>query len=214
MFQYEKIGVLEGIDTNKASASKECELCHYCYCKDIGFKFEPHVCNKCHDVLIAAYELKNIAILNVKGVGSRCILWGISRDEAANRLNNSVLKDKGVLQMDFRANKTPIEVIKESAFGGTYFRDIYSGINEKWYWNSWKVFDQLKNIDQKFYCSDYYDASVNKCSVKCGTLLRLWENKGWIIEMDPYGWFQLYFRYWLGRRSEDDERQITRLKKL
>ena len=97
MFQYEKIGVLEGIDTNKSSASKECELCHYWYFKDVGFKFEPHVWNKCHDVLIAAYELKNIAILNVKGVGSRCILWGISRDEAANRLNNSVLKDKGVL---------------------------------------------------------------------------------------------------------------------
>ena len=133
MFQYEKIGVLEGIDTNKASASKECELCHYWYFNDVGFKFEPHVCNKCHDVLTAAYELKNIAILNVKGVGFRCILWGISRDEAANRFNHSVLKDKGVLQMDFRANKTPIEVIKEGAFGGTYFRDSYSGINEKWY---------------------------------------------------------------------------------
>ena len=34
--------------------------------------------------------------------------------------------------MDFGANKTPIEVIKESAFGGTFFRDIYSGVNEKW----------------------------------------------------------------------------------
>ena len=97
MFQYEKIGVLEGIDTNKASASKECELCHYWYFKDVGFKFEPHVCNKCHDVLIAAYELKNITILNVKGVGFRCILWGISRDEATNRLNHSALKDKGLL---------------------------------------------------------------------------------------------------------------------
>ena len=97
MFQYEKIGVLEGIDTNKASASKECELCHYWYFNDVGFKFEPHVCNKCHDVLTAAYELENIAILNVKGVGFRCILWGISRDEAANRFNHSVLKDKGVL---------------------------------------------------------------------------------------------------------------------
>ena len=33
--------------------------------------------------------------------------------------------------MEFWANKTPIEVIKEGAFGCTYFRDIYSGINEK-----------------------------------------------------------------------------------
>ena len=49
--------------------------------------------------------------------------------------------------MDFNPNKTPIEIIKEGAFGGTYFRDIYSGINEKWYKNSWKEFDQLKNID-------------------------------------------------------------------
>ena len=64
---------------------------------DLEFRFEPHVCNKCHDVLMTAYELKNIAILNVKGVDFRCILWGISRDEAVNRLNNSVLEDKGVL---------------------------------------------------------------------------------------------------------------------
>ena len=46
---------------------------------------------------MTAYELKNIAILNVKGVGIRCILWGISRDESVNRLNNSLLKDKGFL---------------------------------------------------------------------------------------------------------------------
>ena len=71
-----------------------------------------------------AYELKTIAKLNVKGVAYRCILWGISRNEAVNRLKNSVLEDKGVLQMDFRANKTLAEIIKEGVFGGTYFRDI------------------------------------------------------------------------------------------
>ena len=92
-----KIDVSEGIDTNKISASKECMLFHYWYFKDVGFKSKPHVCNKCHDVLMNAYNLKNIAILNVKGVNFRCILWGISRDEAVNRLNNSVLEDKGVL---------------------------------------------------------------------------------------------------------------------
>ena len=78
--------VSEGIGTNKTSASKECMLCRYWYFKDVGFKYEPHVCNKCHDVLMTAYELKNIAILNVKGVDFRCILWGISTDEAVNWL--------------------------------------------------------------------------------------------------------------------------------
>ena len=53
--------------------------------------------------------------------------------------------------MNFSPNKIPIEIIKESAFGGTYFGDIYSGINEKWYKNSWKEFVYLKNIDAKFY---------------------------------------------------------------
>ena len=71
-------------------------LCPYWYFKDVGFRFELHVCNKCHDVLITAYELKNIAILNA-GFNFRCILWGISRDEAVNRLNNPVLEDKSVL---------------------------------------------------------------------------------------------------------------------
>ena len=112
--------------------------------------------------------------------------------------------------MDFGANKTPVEVIREGVFGETYFRDIYSGINGKWYRKSLKEFDQLKDIDQEIYCSDYYDVSVYKYGVKCGTLLRFWENKGWINEIDPYGWFQWYFRYWLGRRLEGDERQINR----
>ena len=76
--------------------------------------------------------------------------------------------------MDFGANKTPVEVILEGAFGGTYFRDIYSVVNEKSYKKSWKEFDQLKNINQKFYCTDYYDVSVNKYDVKCGISLRFW----------------------------------------
>ena len=158
---------------------------------------------------MADMNLKNIAVLNVKGADFRCILWGISRDEAVNRLNNSVLVDKGVSQIDFGANIAPTEVIKEGALGETYFRDIYSGGTGKWYKKSWKEFDQLKDIDQKYYCSSYYDVSVNKYGVKCGTSLRFWENKGWINEIDPYGWFQWYFRYWLGRRSKDDKRKIN-----
>ena len=72
-------------------------ICHYWYFKDIGFKFKLYLCKKCHNVLMTANELKNVAILNKKGADFRCILWGISRDEAANRLNNSVLEDKGLL---------------------------------------------------------------------------------------------------------------------
>ena len=68
--------------------------------------------------------------------------------------------------MDFGANKTPAEIIKEDKFGGTYFRDIYSGVNGKWYRKPWKEFDQLKNIDPKYYYSNYYDVNVNKYCVK------------------------------------------------
>ena len=77
-----------------------------------------------------------------------------------------------------------------------------------------KEVDQLKNIDVKFYASDYYNEKLNKYKVKTGTLLRFWEDKGWINEIDPYGWFERYFRHWLGRRSEDDKRQINRWKKI
>ena len=97
MLQYEKIDVSEGIHVNKISASKKCELCHYWFFKDVGFKFEKHVCNGCHDLLTMAYSLKNIAILSAKGATFRCILMGISKNEGLKRLNNSVTYDRGVL---------------------------------------------------------------------------------------------------------------------
>ena len=97
MLWYQKIDVLEGIDVNKTSTSKECELCHYWFFKDIRFKFEDYVCNRCHDLLTMAHSLKNIAILSTKGGIFRCILMGISKNEGLKRLNNSVTYDRGVL---------------------------------------------------------------------------------------------------------------------
>ena len=97
MLQYEKNDASKGIDVNKTSASKECKLCHYWFFKDVGFKFEKHVCNWCHDLLTVAYSLKNIAILSAKGDSFRCLLTGISKNEALQKLNNSVTYDRGVL---------------------------------------------------------------------------------------------------------------------
>ena len=115
--------------------------------------------------------------------------------------------------MDFGVRKTPVEVIKEGAFGGTYFREIYSGFNGKWYRKTCKEFDTLNNIDQKFYCSNYC-SNCSNYAVKCGTTLKIWENKGWNNPIDPHGWFQWYFRYWLGSRSLDDKIKIARWKEI
>ena len=88
MIRYNKIDVSEGIDVNKTSASRKCGLCHYWFCKDIGFKFEEHVCNGCHGLLTMTSSLKDIAILSAKSATFRCILMGISKNEALKRLNN------------------------------------------------------------------------------------------------------------------------------
>ena len=65
--------------------------------KEVGFKFEEHLCNKCHDLLTMAYSLKNIAILSAKGTTFRCLLMGNSKNEALKKLNNSVTDDIEVL---------------------------------------------------------------------------------------------------------------------
>ena len=66
--------------------------------RNVGFRFEPHVCNKCHDVLMTAYKVKDIAIRNVKEVDFRCISWIIGRDEAVNRLNNSMSEQRSLVK--------------------------------------------------------------------------------------------------------------------
>ena len=51
MLEYERIDISEGIDINKTNLSKECDICHYWYFKNIGFKYEPYLCNGCHDLM-------------------------------------------------------------------------------------------------------------------------------------------------------------------
>ena len=65
MLQYEKIDVSEGIDVNKRSSSKESMLSHYWFFKDVGLKFEEHVCNGCHDLLTIAIFIAKELVLGV-----------------------------------------------------------------------------------------------------------------------------------------------------
>ena len=97
MLKYGKIDASEIIDVNKTSAWKERDLCSHWFFKDVRFKFEEHVCNRCHDLLTMAHSLKNIATLSAKGNTFRCLLMGISKNKTLKRLNNSVTYDRGVL---------------------------------------------------------------------------------------------------------------------
>ena len=98
MLEYKRIDISEGIGVNKTNFSKECDICHYWYFKDIGFKHEPYFCNGCHDLMQKAMSFNNITIVHVKGNAYRSNFWYTSKDEAINIINGSILLDKrGVL---------------------------------------------------------------------------------------------------------------------
>ena len=71
MLEYDKIDISEGIDVNKTSASKECHICHYWYFKDIDFKYEPYLCNGCHDLVQKSMIFNYVAIVYVNGSAYR-----------------------------------------------------------------------------------------------------------------------------------------------
>jgi len=127
-----------------------------------------------------------------------------------NKKNELIFEDNP----DFRPNLSPKEVLQLGSFGGTYFRPIYSSVTKQKYGK--EVWEELPkdwlaglNIRTQV-ASSVYDNKVNKYGVKCGASLEEWENSGWIVKQDPYGWFQWYCRFYQGRRTEDDERQIGR----
>ena len=66
MLEYDQIDEPEQIDTNKTSASKECNICHFCYFLDKEFKFQPYACNGCHDLTRKTMSPGNVAIIFVK----------------------------------------------------------------------------------------------------------------------------------------------------
>ena len=102
MLEYDRIDISERIDVDKTSLSKECHICHYWYCKDIGFRYEPYLCNGCHDLVQNAMSFNTVAIVYVKGRAYRIHFWYMSKDDAINIMNGSNLVDeRGALQKFF-----------------------------------------------------------------------------------------------------------------
>ena len=94
MIYYDRIDVSEGIDVNKTSVSKECNVCHYLYFLNYKFKFQPNACNRCYNLLMMFVNLSDIAILNIKGSDYCCIISLICKNEAINLLQNSDLTER------------------------------------------------------------------------------------------------------------------------
>ena len=94
MLYYDRIDVFKVIDVNKKSASKEFDICHYWCFLNFSFKFQPNVCNRCHDLLMMSINLSNIAVLNIKGSDYCCIISLISKNEAINLMQNAYLTEK------------------------------------------------------------------------------------------------------------------------
>ena len=75
MLEYDRSDILEGIDVNKINASKESDNFPYWYFKDIGFKYEPYLCNGCHDLMQKTMSFNDVASAYVKGSAYRIHFW-------------------------------------------------------------------------------------------------------------------------------------------
>ena len=82
MIEYGRIDISEGVDVNRTSLSKECDIFHYCHFKNIGFKYEPYLCNGCHDLMQKAMSFNKIAIVYVKENACKIHFWYMSKDGA------------------------------------------------------------------------------------------------------------------------------------
>ncbi|CAO1636816.1 unnamed protein product [Parajaminaea phylloscopi] len=118
----------------------------------------------------------------------------------------------------FVPSLTPEEVMRGGAFGGTYFRPHFSSVLQRDLDPEQELAELpqewLRGIDrEKMLTSEDYNMSINRYGKKAGQSLAEWEQAGWIVPADPRGWFQWYIRFYLGRRTRDDVRQISRWNK-
>jgi hypothetical protein len=97
----------------------------------------------------------------------------------------------------FEPELSPAEMLRLGVFGGRYMTDCREEFPSEWF-------------REARLCADRHDPELNLFGVNASQPLAEWRRKGWIHPDDPRGWFQWYCRYYLGRRSLDDERQIRR----
>jgi hypothetical protein len=97
----------------------------------------------------------------------------------------------------FRPELTPKQMLALGVFGGKYMTDCRKEFPDDWFTRA-----RLS--------AERHDPALNHFKVNASTPLAYWKKNGWIRSQDPRGWFQWYCRYYMGRRSEDDERQIKR----
>lgn len=98
---------------------------------------------------------------------------------------------------DFRPELSPKEMLEIGVFGGKYMTDCKNEFPKDWF------------LKAKL-CPERHDPKLNFFGVNASQPLSVWRKKGWIHPDDPRGWFQWYCRYFMGRRHEDDLRQIRR----
>ena len=98
MLEYYRIDISEGIDVNTTNASKKkCDICHYWYFLDKRFKYEPCLCNVCHNLMQKAKNFNNVMIVSAKGNDYRTHYWYMSKDNATDMMKNSDLNEKNEL---------------------------------------------------------------------------------------------------------------------
>lgn len=103
--------------------------------------------------------------------------------------------------LEFKPQLTPKELLELGVFGGKYMTDCRKEFPSSW-------FKQAK------LCHEFHNPELNYFKVNASQPLLVWRKNKWIYKEDPRGWFQWYCRYYMGRRCQDDERQIKRWKAI
>lgn len=103
---------------------------------------------------------------------------------------------------EFKPSVTPKQMLAMGVFGGIYMRDCTKEFPKDWFTRA------------KFATGNKRDKTLNYFGINASQPLAVWQAKGWIHPQDPRGWFEWYCRYYVGRRTDDDARQIKRWREM